>query len=48
MRVRCQALGNAKITKSIVAELAKVDPRDYKQQQSDAQGVKNLSLFSWR
>ena len=41
-----QALGNAKIAKSIVAELAKVDPRDYKhQQQSDAQGVKNVSLF---
>mmetsp|Transcript_30007 Transcript_30007/g.64002 ORF Transcript_30007/g.64002 Transcript_30007/m.64002 type:complete len:217 (-) Transcript_30007:2150-2800(-) len=41
-----QALGNAKLGKGLVNELAKVDPRDYRlQQQSDAQGVKNVATF---
>ncbi|QDZ24827.1 subunit 1 of condensin complex [Chloropicon primus] len=41
-----QALGNSSFGKELVNELAKVDPRDYKlQQQSDAQGVKNVASF---
>ncbi len=41
-----QALSNAKLGKGLVTELAKVDPRDYRaQQQSDAQGVKNVAAF---
>jgi condensin complex subunit 1 len=40
------SLSNAKLGKGLVNELAKVDPRDYRaQQQSDAQGVKNVATF---